>query len=647
MGRRKALSDNACLTSFLLAIHHHPWATPELIQAYSGLSPQAIKRVAQPLALAHGLVERGDLPSTARAERRFGLTPAGAALLGQRLSLAMSRDAYLRARTLDDARVLLTEWLQWPGLAWALSPFTLPAAALRPPRRRPLGGRAQRPPDEWGDGAYHSLRLDALACLRFGPDKYFNVAILVDPGDISLDWFYHQFRSAYAWRRRREFDGHVRTFPIFVVIAANESRLWQLVRVCWNARWQQGGHPLYLRLTTREALRLPESERPWWNEHREAISGSWNVRIAFERPSLLPAGIESGWWGEMAKDEGEVIRLGTPLTLKRKPAGLLKWAARSTVPAARLVRDQQAVSMRALGLLNRVGQYPLITTGELAIILGQTYKNIGVGLKELQDHGLIDHPKADEDGYTLTHHGLALLAGQAGMTPTEYAQLRHWPVRREGRQVHYAVGALLACRAHTQLVLDFLVGLRRFGPRAHLKLRAWDHVQCIHEFPFESDWRRSKSSPARSRSDARRVIPDANGIVRAFGEKPTQFVDTTFWLEVDRHTEKGAALMNKLSRFYRYRLTQPWYRRDEDLPWLLIVVERNDEARLQALRRRLLALNQRWRTELNVRLSRTDLLDDGRGKLDPTKKAWRMVGSNEFISAFDMPNSRTSPPGHP
>ena len=37
MGRRKALSDDACLRRFLLTVRHHPWATPNLNQAYAGL----------------------------------------------------------------------------------------------------------------------------------------------------------------------------------------------------------------------------------------------------------------------------------------------------------------------------------------------------------------------------------------------------------------------------------------------------------------------------------------------------------------------------------------------------------------------------------------------------------------------------------
>jgi hypothetical protein len=49
-----------------------------------------------------------------------------------------------------------------------------------------------------------------------------------------------------------------------------------------------------------------------------------------------------------------------PLSLKRKTPGLLGWAAKSRARAARLVRDHQKVSVRALGLLHRVGQYPLV-----------------------------------------------------------------------------------------------------------------------------------------------------------------------------------------------------------------------------------------------------------------------------------------------
>lgn len=402
---------------------------------------------------------------------------------------------------------------------------------------------------------------------------------------------------------------------------------------------------LSFRFIARDGLRLPEEQRVWRSEHGSRMKSPWHRLGASPYPSLPPPNHESGWWGERAeRDRRAVIQVGPPLTLKRKLLGLLKWAARSTARTARLVRDQQAVSVRAQGLLSRVGQYPLITTRELAIILGQTYKNVALGLKELQEIGLIAHPNADEAGYVLAHHGLALLAAQAGMTPTEYAKLRRWPVRRDGRQVHYAVDTLLICRAHTRLVMEFLVGLRRCGPRAHLKLLAWDHVQCIHEFPSElvARARKRETNPWRTDPNARRVIPDANGIVRAYGATPAQYVDKAFWLEVDRHTEKGKALMNKLNRFYRYCLSMPSWppsrAAEQERPRLLIVVERDDESRLQALRRRLLALNQRWRMKLDVRLTRVDLLDDGKDRLDPTRKAWRTLDSDEFIEAFDRPS---------
>jgi len=72
-------------------------------------------------------------------------------------------------------------------------------------------------------------------------------------------------------------------------------------------------------------------------------------------------------------------------------------------------------------------------------------------------------------------------------------------------------------------------------------------------------------------------------------------------------------------------------------PLLLIVVERDDEARLQALRRRIMWLNGHYRLQLDVRLTRADLLDDGKNKLNPTKPVWRTVEASEFGYAFDQP----------
>jgi hypothetical protein len=637
MGRRPRLDKNTQLGWFLLAVRDHPWATPSLIQADSGLSPQAIKRVAQPLALKHGLVERGDIRGESRAARRFGLMPEGAALLGQRLPRSVMRDACLRALHLDSARRLLAEWVWYPGTIWSCSPFTVSAKYLRPTGRRSRG-EWKAEPGEYGDGAYHSLRFDGLACVSFGQKQYLNVAIWVDPGHIALDGFYHQFRSAYAWSRRPEFTGHVRTLPLLVVLAANEERRQRLLRV-WDDARPDGEHPHYFRITTLKSLECPDPKRPWWDERGQPQTGVWGRVVPFEHPSLPPTNAENGWWGEMATSLRPFTEWPTPLILKRKQASVLEWAEKAKTSAARMVRDHRAVGLRGRELLEQIGRYPLITTRELATVLGRTRKAVADGLRELIDIGLIHHPNIAEAGYVMTSWGLELLAGQAGFSRAEYAKLRHWPVRTEGRVVHYAVEGLLACRAHTRLVLDFLVGMRCYGEGVHWRLLTWDHVQCLIEFPFqptpEKPPKRRSSQPARS--EPPRVSPDAMGQVRVFSPTVKQYTDTAFWLEVDRSTEKGQALWGKLDRYYRIQNVNVKVR---SWPRLLIVVERDDEARLQALRRRLIWLNGHYKLQLDVRLTRADLLDDDGGKLNPTKKVWRMVESSEFGYAFDRPVSQ-------
>ena len=130
--------------------------------------------------------------------------------------------------------------------------------------------------------------------------------------------------------------------------------------------------------------------------------------------------------------------------------------------------------------------------------------------------------------------------------------------------------------------------------------------------------------------------------MRVFGTGPTHYADTTFWLEVDRGTERGRALLDKLARYYRHAHRQwPW---DRALPRLLIVVEHQDESRLGYLRQRLRRLNQKYQMELDVRLTRADLLATGSGGLDPTRPKWRTLDDDRFVPAFDQPPSPESEP---
>lgn len=640
MGRRAKLTNEDQVRRFVLAVYRHPWARPSLIQAYSGLSRKAIERVARPLALKHGWVERGDLPGPARSAQRFGITPTGTAYLGKPFSRVALRDAYLRAHHLDGVRQLLAEWKWMPGTIWSCSPFTVSAKHIRPPRspHKPKPKPSKKPKaGEYGDGAYHSLRFDALACVRVASGEYRHIAVWVDPGHLSLDWFYHQFRSAYAWSRRSEFRSQRMNFPFpaFVVLAASEGRRQEMLRL-WREAHRSGEHPLWLRLTTVANLALPAEKRLWWSERRDEIKGDWNRLIGFDHNTLAPASATSEWWGEPA-DANSAIPF-QPRPTKRLPLSLLAWAKRAKSRKASIVRLHQRLSQRGRALLDCVGQYPLITPNDLAVVLDYKPKAVAEGMGELAELGLIHRPRADEPGYALTSWGLELLAAQVGLSPKEYAKLRRWPTRIENRVVMYAVEGFLACRRHTQLVQDFLVGLRRYGPLAQMLLLAWDQVQCAVEYPFQPTEKQAQSQTqlSASRSTPPRISPDGKGSVRAYGATLAQFTDTTFWLEVDRSTEKGQVLLSKLARYYRLQsgsLTPP-----AEWPRLLMVVERDDEARLQALRRRLVRLNKFYNRALNVRLTRVDLLDDGTGRLDPTKNVWRTLDASEFVGAFDQPS---------
>jgi hypothetical protein len=642
MGRRlhPYLDAETGLRLFLGAVGDHPWATMGLILSYSGLLDWEVEKRYQGLALERGLIERAEIPAIQRAPRRFGLTSAGAALIGRTWSRAQMWDALLRAVSLDAARLLLTEWVgQTRSMVWSLSPFTVPAVEVAPPsnpRYASLRGtRDDIRQEKRSRGAgFRSVCLDGLACLRFGPEEYANLAVMVDPGGIKLDWFFHQFRSWYAWRRRREFGGSVGVFPTLVIVAANELRQAQLIRL-WREAAPAGASPLRLRITTYAAMAHKAALDRLWLDERGQPTGLWAGLMMASQSSPRPSSACGGWWGTTPLSDQETDPPLSPVKPNRPKPSLVEWAEhpkQAEKLSARLARLQLKVSAQGRRLLERIGEYPLITGSELAIVASLTADAVRPALKELEGESLICHPAPDEGGYVLTWLGLAWLAAQAGHAPNEYAALMRWPMRRdEAGRPRYSAEAMLVNREHTRCILDFLIGLRRNGPGQRLALLVWDHVQCMHEFPVavSSAQRRGPRSlqPAR-------VLPDAIGKVRSFGAKATQFVDTDFWLEVDLGTKRGRALKSQLERFYL--VGGPRDGLQGRAVRILMIVARDDEARLQGLRRRIRALNQRYHTQLDVRFTRLDLLEDERGRLDPARKVWRTPESSEFVYAFNM-----------
>ncbi len=650
MGRRRKLGDAARVRMFLEAVADHPWASLSLIRAYSGLYAWEIDDVAQPLAEKRGWIEQGRIatPAGRVPPRRFGLTPAGAAAIGRPFNRPFMGQVLLSALKLDSGRRLLTEFVgEVECMPWSLSPYYVSVKDLRPPRKRM--GRLPKSQIE-GDYAYRTLCLDGLACLKFASGSYLNVAVLVDPGGIKLEWFFHQFRSFHAWAYRSEFRDRLRAVPLLMVIAANDASRAQLIRL-WREASPWGMNPKRLRITT-----AGRQARHWWDE-RGQMRSLWGAVATFESPSQKPKSHIGGWWGQLATQDEDTDSLSASIQLRVKRPGVISWAngfkprlgkkLNQDEMLVQLIRLHLCLSLREREFLAALGRYPLASKSELSVILRRVLTDVSHGFERLQAFQLVERTLWDKDaetapapgnnaspkGYVLTWLGVTLLAAQVGFfEPSEYARLMNWPVKEENAQLRYSVEAWLTNAEHYRTVLDFLVGLRRAGKSHRLALFLWDHLDCQQEMPTEV--RPLKGRGWRLLRQAW-VIPDATGTVRAFGAIATQYVDTPFWLEVDRRGQRGKALWEKLNRYYKKGGAVG------RSPRLLIVVARDNEARLQSLRRRLLVLNERYGRQLDVRLTRLDLLTDEKGKLDPARRVWRRPEASEFVEAFDRPLTRT------
>ncbi len=614
MIRRKWVSQQERMNMLLKGTAGHPWARSDFLQAVSGLWPGAFDATVR-LGLEARLLETGDVPVARRAPQRLALTSAGAAEAGWAWSRAAQAEAWLQALKLDVARRLMQSWLAEHSLVWSLSPFTLPAGALRP---APRPGWAQDEP-AWRALAYRSLRLDALACVQLDQGVFLNAAVIVDPGGIGADWLAEQFRSAHAWGRREEFRGHEYAMPLFVLVAADATRLQVLIRL-WQEAVRAGDTPSPLRATT-----LVEIADPTWHNEQGSRTSLWGGTVPFKQPSERPTGPVAHWWGALASDAGSAdAPLFTHSRLVVNQA-LLTWASRPNVPQARLVRLHGQLSLHARELLDRVGQYPLLGSTNMAAVMGCTQRHVRSGLAELREAGLTQPMTG---GYVITWRGLSLLAAQAGIEPATYGRLRGWPIRHEDNDLVYSVKALRAALEHTRLLMDFLVGLRKYGPDAGLRLKHWQHMHFARPFITHSKF------PADDIDTIRWVMPDATGTVQLLDHDQVLRGELDFWLEVDRGTVQGSALGAKLQRYCDALATWPGL--SQRGPRLLLLMEHRDEARLQNVRRRMLGLRHTLGARLDVRLTRADLLSAGRAGLNPTLHAWRNLYSNDFVRAFDL-----------
>jgi hypothetical protein len=374
--------------------------------------------------------------------------------------------------------------------------------------------------------------------------------------------------------------------------------------------------PEHLLATTRWAAMHNSAGAIWWDENYRRVrmwSGATGSDEASPCPDRLPA-------SDFDHRQAFIGRGELPPLIISAPNRRSALGGSSTLKA--LFRCHQTLTPATQSVLETIGRYPLLKQNELALILGVSKPFVSQCMKSLRP--LITQAK-DTGGLILAPLGLRLLAGQAGFKPAIYAQLRRWPVTlAEGpgraKEISLSMDHLLTRRDHARFSLDFMIGMYRAARKsAVLRVMSWDQ-ECIYIFKN----RKSPLPLPGKETTHRRVVPDAVGAVcvtTGGSSMPHTYLTTEFWLEIDRRQLRGSRFRRKLDQYYRARGGRAgligW------LPRLLIVVEDDDEQRAQAIARRIRQLDQLYGRDLDVLITRRDLLRDREGYLDPTRKVWR------------------------
>jgi hypothetical protein len=621
----------------LAAVGALPWAESRVVQVVCGLGARPLARVARALE-ARGLIETAYLPARHRhALARYGLTPCGTRALGRVWNPVAQRAAFFTALRRDHALVALVRWLTGARLVWALAAYHLAAAAVRP-EASGVDARARVP----GARPYGPVDLDLITCLQLPDGRYRTLLVQVDGGGLRLDGLSQQLRSLAAWTRRAEFAGRAGDIPALIVLTASERRA-QLIRDRWGSEHRGPpsalrvfvvGEPVVDGLPARPGDALPELDglpcttRPaqaplgwggcWWAE-REATSGV----IEASATSASPGARAPRSKGVVATALGRGARCPRP-----QPGGVLSdprvAGSSGADPGAgdvhQRLRDLVATPAFGRVVLERVGLYPLTNASGLADLLGADAGDVRRTLSGLARQGLVQREPDGAHGCVLSPRGLALLAALSGLPPARYARERYWAVQvAADGTVQVALAAYQRQRQHDQEVWRFLRALRHMDPRRGLVLTEWQHGAAIRE--------RLREGPDHEVQ----LIPDARFTLRATGPRPEQWVETTCWLEIDRHTMEGQALRRKLQRYHRLRRDQIGLRGRPER--LLFVVPAGDEGRVQTLRRRLRELDARHAVRLDAWVTRWDLIRHA-GVDDPTRPIWRTAHEPELRSSF-------------
>jgi len=578
------------LHEVLCLLRDHPWSTASQVAGLTKLPLRSVQRYLSHL-LSASLAQVARVPRV--RGRLYAPSVAGIALLagGKRKARTYARGfcidslhlakTLLRAHCLMWARDFLTTLVvpRDKGLQWAVSAWEV------------RFGRAL-------------LRFDAYGCILW-MGRYVPFVALADPGGLAVERYADVFRNFARWAGEAGLTGGVR--PVLVMLTTYTRRALQL-SVLWRDVTERL-ESTHLDMFVAVFDELAGNPAGWWRggmaEQGPLWSGCHGSRVVISRP-----------WPSLAPRSGS-----RPVRVQDLDA----WLHEKGHGLRRLVRAFLALSGKEWEVLEGVARWPLLRSGDLALLggysdggkgfvagavqkleaqalvkvvwesdatrcgldlqraqlrgrLAKATENVSRGKLEQRlmrvKHALRDFPEQGEGEkrYVISHLGLELLAATRAMPPLAYGRARLWPVGYEEvdgkRVVVLRIARYLLAYRHTLLINEFFLGLRRLAEEQWHKMHRnhqlliWDSVECTRWF-----W------DDRGRQ---RLLPDAGGVYQ-IGQGAYEF-----WMEVDRgHSvggKHGQALRRKYERYYLYR-RRPDAIYGGSMPRLLIVTRQLGRAR--------------------------------------------------------------------
>ncbi|MCB2160640.1 hypothetical protein KQH40_00980 [bacterium] len=536
-------------------LFNNPWSTASEISALTGIKKWVVWDIIKnhPRYFENVSIPRGEeAPGTQYFSSVYALTS-----WGSKKSVGFFRSPKFLAQALLSSysrlpviRQELSALYQAGALDWSITPWQI--------KRR-------------------GLMIDALASLKAGNGLSILAAFIMPPQLANLLWYELLIKEWMDWRKK---GGYIQPANLYV----------------WQPRFETATVPEYLASKAKDR-----------NGNLFIFSGKhvFSGRISWSRLTdneIVPV---NSLFIQQAAFVGQGIRKSH----YNQATSLTTWAQGNADDDEYAVDTLSFLNLSRgeIDLLKVISLYPPATILRARELIGakRGRRDLKNHVQNLEQNGLVRTLQDDQKTILVTHQGLSLLGGLAGMNGRLYASLLGWP----NRPAMYAAQV-----EHFSRIISFLMWLNHFS-----RLKNWSTLRCKYSF--------KDISLGTIKRKVITIHPDGEGDYQfSTGEQ------VKFWLEVDRGTRKGRRFTSQLERYFliRYARILP-----VTTPTLLYVVDTGngqDEGRMRSAVRRLkyLARTRYPNSGLIVLFTTGELIDQADQK-DPGKaKIWRVYALGQF-----------------